>query len=180
MYVYRFWQIFWYVFTSSSVSVFQLVCGMCPKVPRDCQSVVPVLLANPTGCKVSTSVCVCLPSCSVVWYHTDLQRMDVQEHLSQGGVRKMVEGADRKSPILRSLARLSTIKCALPTIAAHFKCRKTQICQPPHICTSPLSMEPFCVQNRLCTRPLFHFRGGEVLLLLQMSRADAESDDQFW
>ena len=33
----------------------------------------------------------------------------------------MVEGADRKSPILRSLARLSTIKCALPTIAAHFE-----------------------------------------------------------
>ena len=54
----------------------------------------------------------------MVWYHTDLQRMDVQEHLSQGGVRKMV---DRMSPILRSLARLSTIKCALPTIAAHFE-----------------------------------------------------------
>ena len=70
-------------------------------------------------------MCVCVyhlvPSCSVVWYHTDLQRMDVQEHLSQGGVRKMVEGADRMSPILRSLARLSTIKCALPTIAAHFE-----------------------------------------------------------
>ena len=47
--------------------------------------------------------------------------MDVQEHLSQGGVRKMVEGADRMSHILRSLARLSTIKCALPTIAAHFE-----------------------------------------------------------
>ena len=41
---------------------------------------------------------------------TTTQRMDVQEHLSEGGVRKMVEGADRKSPILRSLVGLNTIK----------------------------------------------------------------------
>ena len=126
MYVYRFWQIFWYVCLQAQVFQCSSESVECPKVPRDCQSVVRALLANPTGCKVSLSLCVCLPSCSVcsvVWYHTDLQRMDVQEHLSQGGVRKMVEGADRKSPILRSLARLSTIKCALPTIVAHFKCR---------------------------------------------------------